>query len=156
MASKIAPALLVFGLALLATTTSSGCSPCSVFGPLQIQRDERELVLARFRGSRFPVELANVIAPPLTAAELGAVDRQNGSCRTLYMWKNALTWTGTILVVIAAGVTIGGAYATAIDDFASKIAFGVSAGSLATLGGVLEVLGDVVHQSFTERGCIVK
>ncbi|HXN31099.1 MAG TPA: hypothetical protein VN894_04525 [Polyangiaceae bacterium] len=141
---------------LLVLATTPGCAPCSVFGPLQHQRDERDLLLLRSRGSALPIEVVNVIAPPLTPAELQAVDRENHSCRVSYIWKNALTWTGGVLVAVAAGVTVGGAYGTAINDSSLKIAFGVSAGTLAALGGVFGVLGGIVHQSFTERGCVVK
>jgi len=144
------------GLALI-LATASGCTPCSVFGPLQHQRDEREQILARARASTFPVEFVNVIAPPLTPAELQAVDHENGSCRTTYIWKNALTWTGAVLVVLASGVVVvGGAYASEFNHLSGAIAFGVSAGSLATLGGIFGLGGDILHQSFTERGCVMK
>lgn len=102
------------------------------------------------------VELLNVFAPPLTPEEVQGIARENDSCRSAYMWKNALTWTGGVLVAVAAGVTIGGAYATGNNDTTGKIAFGVSAGSLAALGGVLVVVGGIINQRFTDRGCVVK
>jgi osmoprotectant transport system ATP-binding protein len=101
-----------------------------------------------------PIAFLNVVAPPLTPAELQALDRENTSCRTSYLWKNALTWTGGTLVAIAAGVTIGGAYATAINDAASKLAFGVSAGSLAALGGLFGSLAaSFISRSPSEDAC---
>jgi hypothetical protein len=142
---------------VLVTVTASGCTPCSVFGPLQHQRDERDQILLRARGSSLPPEILNVVAPPLTPIELQTVDRENQSCRTTYMWKNALTWTGAVLVVLASGVVmVGGAYATTFNDVTGKIAFGLSAGGLAALGGIFGIVGGIAHQSFTERGCVVK
>ena len=142
---------LIFGLAF-----APACTPCRVFGPLQQQQDERELILQRARGSGISPDVMNVIAPPLTREEVRAVERQNASCRTSYLWKNGIGWTGGVLVAVAAGVTIGGAYATGNNDQTGKIAFGVSAGSLAALGGLLGVVAGMIHQSFTERGCVLK
>jgi hypothetical protein len=149
------PKVATIGL-LIVLVTAPGCTPCRVFGPLQHQRDERELLLTRSRGSGVPVEVLNVIAPPLTLSEAQAVDQENHSCRSAYMWKNALTWTGGVMVAIAAGVTVGGAYLTGNNNTTGAIAFGISAGSLAALGGLFGVGGDMVHQSFTERGCLLK
>lgn len=59
---------------MLAVVTTVGCTPCSVFGPLQHQRDEREQILARARASTVPVDVVNILAPPLTPAELEEVD----------------------------------------------------------------------------------
>jgi hypothetical protein len=141
---------------LLVLVAAPGCTPCGVFGPLQRQQDEREQILRRSRGSGLSVEVLNVIAPPLTAEEVQAIQQENQSCRVSYMWKNALTWTGGVLVAVAAGAIIGGALATGNNDTTGKIAFGVSAGSLAALGGVFGVVGGIIHQSFTDRGCEVK
>lgn len=143
----------IFAAALALTTA---CTPCSVFGPLQQQEDERELILRRAQGTGISPEVMNVIAPPLTADEVRAVQRQNASCRASYLWKNGIGWTGGVMIAVAAGVTIGGAYATGNNDQTGKIAFGVSAGSLAALGGVLGVAAGMIHQSFTERGCVLK
>jgi hypothetical protein len=141
---------------LLILVSAPACTPGKVFGPLQFQSDQRDELMRRAQGSGVAVELLNVIAPPLTHEELQAIAQQNGACRTAYMWKSALTWTGGVLVAVAAGVTIGGAYATGINDVTGKIVFGVSAGSLATLGGVFGVIGDIIHQYFTDWGCVVK
>jgi hypothetical protein len=142
---------------LFAVATAPGCTPSSVMGPLQRQADERELILNRSRGSSLSVEVLNVVAPPLTAEEVNNIQRENESCRRAYMWKNALSWTGGVFVAVAAGVTIGGAYATGNNDTTGKLVFGVSAASLAALGGVLGVVGGIIHQSyFTDRGCVVK
>jgi hypothetical protein len=141
---------------LLVLAAAPGCTPSSVFGPLQNQRDQRDQLLRRAQGSSVSVELLNVFAPPLTPEEVQGIARENDSCRSAYMWKNALTWTGGVLVAVAAGVTIGGAYATGNNDTTGKIAFGVSAGSLAALGGVLVVVGGIINQRFTDRGCVVK
>src|ERR1017187_4718335 len=141
---------------LLVLATAPGCTPCGVFGPLQNQLDERERILRRARGSAVSVEVLNVVAPPLTADELQAVQSENTSCRKSYMWKNALNWTGGVMVGVAAGVTIGGAYATGNNDSTGKIAFGVSAGSLAALGAIFGAIGGIIQQSYSDRGCVVK
>jgi hypothetical protein len=141
---------------LMVLATASGCTPSSVFGRLQRQQDERDQILGRARGSRVSVEVLDVIAPPLTPEEVQRVEKENESCRASYMWKNALTWTGAVMVAIAAGVTIGGAYATGNNDTTGKIVFGVSAGSLAALGGALGVAGGIIHANFTDRGCVLK
>lgn len=72
------------------------------------------------------------------------------------MWKNGLTWTGSALVGIAAGVTIGAAYATSNNDTNGKLVFGVSAGTMAALGGVFVAVGGIMQQRFTDRGCTSK
>jgi hypothetical protein len=151
MALKAPP----IGLFLVLATTSA-CTPCRVFGPLQRQQDEREQILRRARGSPVSIDVLNVVAPPLTPDELEAVQSENTSCRKSYMWKNALNWTGGILVGVAAGVTIGGAYATGNNDSTGKIAFGVSAGSLAALGAIFGAVGGIIQQSYSDRGCVVK
>jgi hypothetical protein len=142
--------------ALLLLVTAPGCTPASVFGPLQRQQDEREQIVNRSRGRNLSIEVLDVIAPPLTPDEVRAVQSENESCRASYMWKNAFTWTGGVLVAIAAGVTISGALATGNNDTTGKIVFGVSAGSLAALGGVLGVVGGIIHSNFTDRGCVLK
>ena len=81
---------------------------------------------------------------------------QTDSCRVSYLWKNALTWTGGALVGVAAASTIVGAVATGTSDSNSKIAFGVSAGTLAAVGIVLQVIGGIIQVNFSDRGCVVK
>lgn len=68
------------------------------------------------------------------------------------MWQNALTWTGSLLVAAAAGITVGGAYATGSNvDTNTKIAFGVSAGTMATVA-----IAGIIVSGFTDRGCVSK
>ena len=151
-------------MALKATTiglmfvlsSAAACTPCRVFGPSQHQFDEREQILRRARGSAVSVDVLNVIAPPLTTEEMQSVQEENASCRRSYMWKSALNWTGGVMVGVAAGVTIGGAYATGNNDSTGKIAFGVSAGSLAALGAIFGAIGGIIQQAYTDRGCVLK
>jgi hypothetical protein len=42
------------------------------------------------------------------------------------------------------------------SDNTGKIAFGVSAGTLTTLGSGLVAVGGVIANGFTERGCVTK
>jgi hypothetical protein len=72
------------------------------------------------------------------------------------MWKNGLTWTGSILVAAAGGITVGGAYVSGISDTANKVLLGVSVGSLAALGSALVAVGGIVQSGFTDRGCWVR
>jgi hypothetical protein len=141
---------------LLLSAAVSGCVPSSVFGPLQHEQDERERLLTRSKKAGVSEDVLNSIDPPLTPEEAQAVQPQNKSCRASYLWKNGLTWTGGIMVGVAAGFTIGGAYATSLDDTNGKVLFGVSAGSLAALGSVLVAVGGIVQQGFTDRGCWVR
>ncbi len=101
-------------------------------------------------------ELINTVAPPLLPEEEQSIQKEDASCRSSYTWKNGLTWTGSILVAMAAGLTIGGAYATGLNDTTGKILFGVSAGSLAALGSGLVAVGGIVQQGFGDRGCWVR
>lgn len=135
---------------------ASGCVPSSVVGSLRHQQDERERILIRARSAGASPELMIAIAPPLTASEEQLVQKENDSCRSSYLWKNALTWTGGGFVATAAGITIGGAYATGNSDTTGKLVFGVSAGSLAAVGSILVAVGGIVQQGFTDRGCVVK
>jgi hypothetical protein len=52
-------------------------------------------------------------------------------------------------------MTIGAAYTVGNNDATPKV-LGVSAGSLAALGSILVVVGDVIQQGFTDRGCWVR
>ena len=143
-------------IASLALAAASGCVPSSVIGPLQHERDEREKLLTRSRQSGVSEALLNTVVPPLTQEEVQSLKGQDSSCRTSYLWKNGLTWSGGILVAVAAGLTIGGAYATGLNDTTGKILFGVSAGSLAALGSAFVAVGGIIQGGFTDRGCWVR
>src|SRR5205823_1744539 len=80
---------------------------------------------------------------------------QDSSCRNSYMWKNALTWTGSILIAVAAGFTVGGAILAGnnTSNNTGQIAFGVSAGTLATGGSGLVAVGGIIANGFVDRGC---
>ena len=69
------------------------------------------------------------------------------------MWKNGLTWTGSILIAVAAGFTIGGAYLASNSNNTGQIAFGVSTGTLAAGGSALVAIGGIIANGFTDRGC---
>jgi hypothetical protein len=150
---------------LLVLAAASGCVPSSVIGPLQYERDERDKLLARWaeradrapwRSSGVPGELLDALFPPMTPEDEQSIQKQNVSCRSSYLWKNGLTWTGSIFVAAAAGVTVGGAYATGNNDTTGKLLFGLSAGSLAALGSGLVAIGGIIQQGFTDRGCWVR
>jgi hypothetical protein len=145
----------VMGL-LLVATTAPACVPASVIGPLQHERDVREKLLVRSRAAGVSDDLLNTVVPPLTPDELGAMQAESRSCRSSYLWKNGLTWTGSVFVAGAAGLTIGAALATGNNDANPKLVYGVSAGSLAALGSILVAVGGIVQQGFTDRGCWVK
>ena len=145
----------ILGL-LLALAVGTGCVPSRVVGPLQHEQDEREKLLSRARKAGASEEVLTAVAPPLTTEEVQSFQAESGSCRASYLWKNGLTWTGGALVGAAAGLTIGGAYASDITNSTDKLLFGVSAGSLAALGSILVIAGEIVHQGFTDRGCWVK
>jgi hypothetical protein len=147
------------GEALLVLTflaAASGCTPSSVIGPLQREQEERDKILARGRTSGVSEQVLNVIDPPLTPDEERKMFEQDRSCRKSYMWKNGLTWTGSILVAVAAGVTLGGAADSSVSDTSSKVLLGVSAGSLAALGSGLVAIGGILQNGFTDRGCWVR
>jgi hypothetical protein len=153
------------GLLLLLLGAAPACVPSSVIGPLQHERDERDKLLSRWaeradrapsRAPAVPEELLNAVFPPLTPDEAQSIKKEKDSCRSSYLWKNGLTWTGSIFIAGAAGITVGGAYATGNNDTTGKILFGLSAGSLATLGSGLVALGGIVQQGFTDRGCWVR
>jgi hypothetical protein len=140
---------------VLALAATSGCVPSHVIGPLQHERDEREKLLTRSRRVGASEEILNAVDPPLTSEEGQSIQGENGSCRSSYLWKKGLTWTGGTFVAAAAGLTIGAAYTVGNNDTAPKV-LGVSAGSLAALGSILVVIGEIVHQGFTDRGCWVR
>lgn len=143
-------------IAFVVLAAASGCVPSSVIGPLQHERDEREKLLTRARQSGVSDELLNTVVPPLTTEEVQSLKGQDSSCRASYLWKNGLTWSGSILVAVAAGLTVGGAYATSLDDKNGQITFGVSAGSLAALGAAFVAVGGIIQTGFTDRGCWVR
>jgi len=146
------PAIMsLFGLLVLAGT--AGCTPSSIVGPLSHVDEERDVLLARARARGMSEETIDQVMPPQTTEEAALARTQDSSCRNSYMWKNALTWTGSVLIAAAAGFTIGGAYVTGTNDTTDKIAFGVSAGSLATLGSGLVAVGGIIANGFTDRGC---
>jgi hypothetical protein len=141
---------------LLVLAAASGCTPSSVIGPLQHERDDRDKLLTRSRQSGVSEQLLNTVVPPLTSEEYQSIQKETDSCRARYLWKNGLTWTGSVFVAVAAGITVGGAYATGNNDTTGKLAFGVSAGSLAALGSGLVAIGGIIQQGFTDKGCWVK
>jgi hypothetical protein len=110
----------------------------------------------RARESAVSLEVVDAVAPPLTLEEERAMENQSASCRASYLWKNALNWTGAGLVAVAAGSTIVGAVATGNSDTTSKLVFGISAGSLAATGTILQVIAGIIQVDFSDRGCIVK
>jgi hypothetical protein len=143
-------------VSLLVLAAAPGCVPSHVIGPLEHEGDERETLLSRSRKAGTSEELVDAAFPPPTPQEIQTAQVQNDSCRSSYLWKNSLTWTGSIFVAAAAGFIIGGAYATGNNDTTGKIAFGVSAASLAALGSALVAVGGIVQQGFSDRGCWVR
>jgi hypothetical protein len=142
--------------ALLVLASAAACAPASIVGPLSHQREERDYLLTRARRAGMSVGLLEKVVPPLTPEEERLAGEQDASCRSSYLWKNGLTWTGSSLVGVAAGVTIGGAYATSNNDNTGKVIFGVSAATMAALGSILVALGGIGQQRFTDRGCMSK
>lgn len=149
---------VVLGLLLLAG--AAGCTPSNIVGPLSHVDEERDILLTRARAAGVSEETINKFIPPQTPEEAARGRAQDSSCRTSYMWKNALTWTGSILIAVAAGFTIGGAYLSGKNNTLTEntsntgqIAFGVSAGTLATLGSGLVAVGGIIANGFTDRGC---
>jgi hypothetical protein len=138
--------------ALFVLVVASGCTPSSVIGPLQHEHDERDKMLARAKSAGVSDDLINTVAPPLTVEEEKTMFKETGSCRTSYMWKNGLTWTGSILVAGAGGVALAGVSTTKDQG----LLLGASVASLATLGTVLVAIGGIVQTGFTDRGCWVK
>lgn len=136
-----------------------GCTPSSIVGQLSHDEDEREHLIMRARAMGESDETINKVIPPLTPQEAEVGSQQDSSCRSSYVWKNALTWTGSLLIAAAAGLTIGAAYATGNNNnnnTTNQIAFGVSAGTAATLGSGLVAIGGIVANGFSDRGCVSK
>jgi hypothetical protein len=141
---------------LLLVAAVSGCATSRVIGPLQHEDEERSRVLIRARRAGVSPEILTAVQPPLTTEELQAMRSETDSCRSSYVWKGVLTWTGGGFVAVAAALTIGGAYASSITNKTDQILFGVSSGTLAALGGVLGIGGGIVDQGFMDRGCWVR
>ena len=102
------------------------------------------------------MEVLKAVVPPLTPDEEEQVEEETYSCRASYLWKNGLTWTGGALVGIAAASTIAGAFATGKSDTTGMIAFGISAGTLAALGTIFQVVAGIIQVDFADRGCVVR
>jgi hypothetical protein len=140
-------------LAAFLLTGAPGCTPSAIIGPLSHEQDERDHLVMRARVQGTSGELIDKVVPPLTPYEEDLAREQDSSCRSSYMWKNGLTWTGSLLIASAAGITVGGAYATGNNDSTGKLAFGLSAGTLATLGSGLVAIGGIIANGFSDRGC---
>jgi hypothetical protein len=143
-------------MSALALVSIMGCTPAEVVGSLRHEEDERERLLIRVRTSGASLEVLNAIAPPLTRMEESSMQLQDGSCRASYWWKNGLSWTGGGLIAVAAGSTIVGGVATGYNATFAKIFFGISGGTLAALGGILQVAAGIVQTGFADRGCVVR
>lgn len=141
---------------LLVLVSAVGCAPSLIVGPLTHQQEERDHLLNRARHAGMSTDLLDRVLPPLTSDEKSLADEQDRSCRSSYVRKNGFTWTGSGLVAAAAGLTIGGAYATSNNDTTGKLIFGVSAGTMAALGSGLVAIGGIIQQRFTDRGCMTK
>jgi hypothetical protein len=148
-------AVATIGMALT-LVTASGCATSHVIGPLRHELDERDRLVMRARASGVPPDMLNAVVPRLTYAEEQTMQEETESCRASYIWKNGLMWTGAALVAVAAGSTIVGALATGNSDTTSKIAFGISAGTLAASGTILQVVAGIIQVSFSDRGCFVR
>jgi hypothetical protein len=153
-ATKGVPGARMFGIFLL--VISVGCTPSMIIGPLAHQQEERDDLLNRAKQAGMSADLLERAFPPLTPDEKSLADEQDHSCRSSYLRKNGFTWTGSGLVAVAAGLTIGGAYATSTNDSTGKLVFGVSAGTMAALGSGLVAIGGIIQQGFTDRGCVAK
>ena len=141
---------------LVLVAAVSGCATSRVIGPLQHEDEERSQLLLRARRAGVSPEVLTAVQPPLTEEELQTMRSQTDSCRSSYVWKGVLTWTGGALVAAAAALTVGGAYASSITNKTDQILFGISSGTLAALGGVLGIGGGIVDQGFVDRRCWVR
>ena len=143
-------------LAVLLVVASAGaCTPSMVIGPLSHEQEERDHLLYRAKTAGLSTDLLEKVVPPLTPDEKILEAEQDHSCRSSYLWKNGLTYTGSGLVAAAAGITIGGAYATGNTDTAKAI-FGVTGGTLALAGALLVAIGAIVQNNYTDRGCVTR
>ena len=101
---------------LLVLASAVGCAPSLIVGPLTHQQEERDHLLKRARQAGMSTDLLDRVLPPLTPEEKSLADEQDHSCRSSYLRKDGFTWIGSGLVAAAAGITIGGAYATSNND----------------------------------------
>jgi len=141
---------------LFVLTTATACAPSTIVGPLSHQQEERDYLLNRAKQAGMSTDLLERVLPPMTPDENRLAGEQNHSCRSSYVQKNGFIWTGSGLVAVAAGLTIGAAYATSNNDMTGKLIFGVSAGTMAALGSGLVAIGGIIQQRFTDRGCVSK
>jgi hypothetical protein len=114
---------------LLVLASAAGCAPSLIVGPLTHQQEERDHLLNRARQAGMSTDLLDRVLPPLTPEEKNVADEQDHSCRSSYLRKDGFTWTGSGLVAAAAGLMIGGAYATSNNDMTGMPIFGLSAGT---------------------------
>ena len=141
-------------LALVAAALSNlACAPSMIGGPMSRQQEERDQLIARARASGASPDVIEKAFPPLTPEEQRLEEDQDRSCRASYLWKNGLTYTGHGLVAGAAGLTIGGAYATGNSDEAKTI-FGVTGGTMVLFGTLLVAIGGVIQNNYSDRGCM--
>jgi hypothetical protein len=142
---------------VLVVGSATGCAPGKIVGPLSYQFEERQHLIDRARHAGVSTELIEKVAPPLTPSEWDLAEAQDSSCRSSYMWKNFLTYSGSVLVAGAAGLTIGGAYVTGnANADTTKQIFGVTGGSMALLGTLFVAIGGMVQNHFTDSGCVTK
>ena len=141
---------------ILILTSAASCTPSSIVGPLAHEQEEREHLLVRARTTGSSERVLDLVAPPLTPYEEWLARVQNNHCQSSYVWKNGLTYTGSVLVALAAGITVGGAYATGNNDLTGKVIFGVSAGTLAALGSGFVAIGGILQQRSSDRGCVAR
>ena len=142
-------------VSLLLLTCGVGCSHSQIVGPLSRQEDEREHLFDRARAAGVPTDVLQKVVPPLTADELRLAEEQDDSCRSSYGWKNGLTYTGSGLIAVAAGLTIGGTYATGNSDTTKQI-FGVTGGTTALFGTLLVAIGGIIQNHYSNHGCGTK
>jgi hypothetical protein len=142
-------------LPVVILVASAGCTPSKIEGPLSFQQDERNHLIGRARHAGVPPDFLDRVDPPLTPEELTLAQQQTDSCRSSYVWKKGLTYTGSLIVAGAAGLTIGGAYATGNTDTTKQI-FGVTGGSMALLGTLLVAIGGMVQNHYSDIGCVTR
>ena len=143
------------GFLLLLGVAVAGCTPSMVIGPLSHQQEEREDLLTRARVAGQATDVIEKVTPPLTPDEQHRAKVQDESCRASYMWKDSLTYVGGGLVAVAAGLTVGGAYANGSADTTKQI-FGVTGASTALFGTMLVAIGGMIQNHYVNRGCVTR